>query len=298
MGRKSGSYEWHEIQDTVDYYEYFDKPKIVYNRFMLSPLFWLDSSEFYINNALNVVPNASFYEVGLFNSNPSWFFLESIASTMSGGFYQIHGHVLEKLPIPKATASQKEVIATLAEDCQTLAESRYKMQDAFRRRIPDLCPPDKEAKLSNKLKAWWELDFSEFQKEIKSRFKHPMTFDEKEEWEAPFEDRKQKIQQYNYQLASKEAELNAAVYELFGLDADEITLLEQKFEVMPLATPECRGWSGSPSRNRTHNCPLGGGRYIRLTMRPLGHILTHHASFTSVLTDKCHVFGRVTPRCP
>lgn len=101
------------------------------------------------------------------------------------------------------------------------------MQDTFRRRIPDLCPPEKEAKLSNKLKAWWELDFSEFQKEIKSRFKHQMTFDEKDEWEPPFEERKLKIQQLSYELARKEAELNTAVYDLFGLDADEIMLLEQ-----------------------------------------------------------------------
>ena len=27
-----------------------------------------------------------------------------------------------------------------------------------------------------------------------------------------------------------------------------------------------RGAFGTPSENRTHNCPLGGGRYIHLTM--------------------------------
>ncbi|PID64236.1 MAG: hypothetical protein CR963_01080 [Gammaproteobacteria bacterium] len=133
-------------------------------------------------------------------------------------------------PIPKATNSQKQVIAQLAGNCQTLAASRYKMQDAFRRRILDLCPPDKEVKLSNKLKSWWELDFSEYQKEVKSRFKYTMSLKESMEWEPLFDEGKQEIQQYSYQLAGKEAELNKAVYELFGLDADEIMLLEQNLK--------------------------------------------------------------------
>lgn len=29
-GRKTGSYQWYEIQDAVDYYQEFEKPKIVY----------------------------------------------------------------------------------------------------------------------------------------------------------------------------------------------------------------------------------------------------------------------------
>ena len=35
--------------------------------------------------------------------------------------------------------------------------------------------------------------------------------------------------------------------------------------------------NGCPSRNRTCNCPLGGGRYIHLTMGQRGKILTDRA---------------------
>ncbi len=104
------------------------------------------------------------------------------------------------------------------------------MQGAFRRRILGLCPPDREAKLSNKLSSWWELDFSEYQKEVKSRFKYTMTLKESMEWEPLFDEGRQEIQRYSYQLAGKEVELNKAVYELFGLDADEIMLLEQNLK--------------------------------------------------------------------
>lgn len=226
-GRKRGDKGefWWELRACADY-QAFELPKIVYNRFMPEPLFWLDMKQAYFNNALNLLPNVSFYELGILNSPVTWFYLSDAGSAMSGGFFQIHGHVLERVPIPKATDQQRRHIATLAESCQSVAENRYKMQDAFRRRIPDLCPPEKEAKLSNKLKAWWELDFSSFQKEIKSRFKITMGLKESMDWEPIFNEGKQAIQQYNLELANKESELNKAVYGLFGLDDDEIMLLE------------------------------------------------------------------------
>ena len=29
-GRKPGAYKWYEVQDTIDYYEEFEKPKIIF----------------------------------------------------------------------------------------------------------------------------------------------------------------------------------------------------------------------------------------------------------------------------
>ena len=225
-GRKAGAYKWYEIQDTVDYYNEFEKTKIIYNRFMPTSLFWLDDNNTYFNNALNLIPNTSYYELGLLNSNTSWFFLKSIASTMSGGFYQIHGHILERLPIPKTTDKKEEEIAKLAEDCQKLAEDRYEVENDFRLNIPDLCPEDREAKLNNKLKSWWLLSFDDFKKEIKKQFKHTMTSKETKEWRKDFNDDKTEIQSLSSQLATKEQELNTKVYELFNLSEDEIALLE------------------------------------------------------------------------
>ena len=227
-GRKRGDKGefWWELRACA-YYESFEKAKIVYNRFMPSPLFWVDTDSTYFNNALNLINAVSYYELGLLNSNISWFFLKSIASAMSGGFYQIHGHVLEKLPIPKATNAQQELIALLAENCQTQAEQRYQLQNGIRKNIPSLCPDGQAPKLNNKLKNWWTLGFDAFQKEIKKQFKHSMTLDENMQWQDVFEGQKQKIQSSSAELAQKEQQLNQAVYKLFGLDEEEIKLLEE-----------------------------------------------------------------------
>ena len=153
-----------------------------------------------------------------------------MTGSIRGGFYEATTQRTSNFPIPQATSQQKQVIAKLAESCQTIAESRYQLEDTFTRRIADLCPNEREAKLSNKLKAWWELDFSEFQQEVKARFKQAIPLKERSDWEELFNDGKEQIQQFNHQLATQEATLNQAVYALFGLDAEEVMLLEHSLK--------------------------------------------------------------------
>ena len=193
-------------------------------------LFWIDSEKTFFNNALNLLPNTSFYELGILNSKISWFFLKSIASTMSGGFYQIHGHILERTPIPKATDLQKRNIASHAENCQSFAEQRYQLENDFRLEIPSLCSTNREAKLNNKLKSWWLLSFDAFKAEIKKQFKQPIPLKETRKWREWFDKSKTDIQQLSHQLASEEEKLNKAVYSLFKLNKEEIKLLEDNIK--------------------------------------------------------------------
>jgi hypothetical protein len=145
---------------------------------------------------------------------------------MSGGFYQVHGHILEKIPIPSATNKQKEIISNLSEKCQYLAEQRYELENDFRLDIPKLCPDNRNPKLNNKLKSWWLLDFENFEKEIKKQFKYELDRGQIREWRKNFNDDKQKCQQLSSQLALCEYDLNQQVYNLFGLTSEEIQLLE------------------------------------------------------------------------
>ena len=230
-GRKRGDKGefWWELRACA-YYEVFPQVKIVYVDIGSNPTFVYDSQGSYCANTAYFVPKGEQFLTGLLNSNVFWYLITGKSNAIRGGFYRLFTQHMETIPIPKATYKQKQHIAQLAESCQTIAEDRYQTQDRIRRRIPSLCTPDKEAKLSNKLKAWWELDFTEFQKEIKSRFKHKMTLDECDEWEGYLATNQQKVQQWDFQLASKEAELNKAVYDLFGLDDEEISLLENNLK--------------------------------------------------------------------
>gem|GEM_PF-3602516 len=78
---------------------------------------------------------------------------------------------------------------------QQLADQRYEIQHAVRRRLPDLCPADREPKLSKKLQNWWQLDFPHFMKEIKKQFKQDISLTDRNDWEQWLNSEGEKIKQ-------------------------------------------------------------------------------------------------------
>lgn len=225
-GRKAGPYKWFEIQDTVAYYEKFEKPKINYAHFSPNPLFGFDSVSFFSNDKSYILPKGDQFLLGLLNSNCYWMLITSMCPFVRGGYYELRSYYIETLPIPDASDQQKQSLADLAARCQQLAEQRYAVQLAVRQRIPDLCPADREAKLSKKLQIWWLLDFAMFRKEVKKQFKQDIPLVDRNDWENWLQTEGAKIQQLSTELQQLEQQLNQQVYDLFALTGAEIALLE------------------------------------------------------------------------
>jgi hypothetical protein len=229
-GRKGGTYKWYEIQDAVDYYENFELPKISYGHFSPKPLFNFDDKNYYSNDKSYIIPKADYFLLGLLNSSVHWILISSMCPFVRGGYYEVRTYFIDTLPIPKATDKQKNSIEIQAKNCQSFAEKRYQLENDFRLEIPSLCPINREAKLNNKLKAWWMLSFDAFKAEIKKQFKQPISLKKTREWREWFDESKKDIQQLSHQLASEEEKLNQAVYMLFKLNKEEIKLLEDNIK--------------------------------------------------------------------
>ncbi|HHT9130823.1 MAG TPA: Eco57I restriction-modification methylase domain-containing protein, partial [Candidatus Brocadiaceae bacterium] len=97
-GRKPGSYKWYEIQDAVDYYAEFEKPKIMYLVFQVKPAFMFDSSGIYGNNAVWIIPKSDMYLLGILNSKIGWFLISSYCTQIQNG-YQLIFKYLGQIPI-------------------------------------------------------------------------------------------------------------------------------------------------------------------------------------------------------
>jgi len=137
-----------------------------------------------------------------------------------------HNNEIETLPVPSPTTEQKANIDNLAQNCQELSEQRFAIENNLRRRLPDLCPPGHKAKLNNKLHNWWQLDFAEFQKQIKKQFKSTIPLAERNDWQDYLENEQEKIAALNRQITQFETELNQEIYYLFKLSPQEIQLIE------------------------------------------------------------------------
>ncbi|BAP54806.1 type I restriction-modification system methyltransferase subunit [Thioploca ingrica] len=216
---------WWELRACA-YYPEFEKEKIVYPDISQHAQFSLDIQKCYFGNTGYFIPNGNLFLVGLLNAKVIWLYLYGVSNSIRGGFIRLFSQYIEKIPIPTATDPQKTEIATLAQQCQHLAETRYQKQEAIRHRIPDICPTNREPELSTKLKTWWTLDFKAFREEIKKCFKTDIPLVERNDWEIWLNTEKAAIEQLNQQLAQLEQQLNQKVYELFELTEEEIRLVE------------------------------------------------------------------------
>ena len=97
-GRKPGPYKWYEIQDVVDFYPEFEKPKIIYVKFQMKTAFTFDSGIHYPNGAIFIIPKKDFFLLGLLNSKLGWFLISNYCTKIQGG-YQLIFQYLGKIPI-------------------------------------------------------------------------------------------------------------------------------------------------------------------------------------------------------
>jgi len=88
QGRKPGSYKWYEIQDSIDYYLEFEKPKIIYPNICKRPEFAFDESKKYTNQKCFIIPLTDRYILGILNSSVNFFLFRTILPKLRGDFYE------------------------------------------------------------------------------------------------------------------------------------------------------------------------------------------------------------------
>ncbi|HPD06798.1 MAG TPA: Eco57I restriction-modification methylase domain-containing protein, partial [Candidatus Bipolaricaulis sp.] len=99
-GRKPGEYKWYEIQDSIDYYADFAKPKIIFGRFMDHPLFGFDPrGRFFTNDAMYVAAVTDGYPVTLLNSALGWLWIAHKCTDLRGRYLQVFIQDLNVFPI-------------------------------------------------------------------------------------------------------------------------------------------------------------------------------------------------------
>lgn len=88
QGRKPGPYLWFEIQDSIDYYQEFEKPKIIYPNICKQPEFTIDTENFYSNQKSFIISYYDLYLLGILNSKIMMFFFKTTIPKLRGDFYE------------------------------------------------------------------------------------------------------------------------------------------------------------------------------------------------------------------
>ncbi len=236
-GRKSGSYQWYEIQDSIEYFKEFEKPKIIYPNICKSPQFCLDRKGYYTNQKCFIIPLDDNYLLSVLNSRIMFFFFKMNLPKLRGDYFEPGYIHLRKFPIPECNNKETHnKITTLVEHTCTVNKGLQILTSKFYNYIVQII----KATLPKKLDSWYELEFGEFIKELNKAIKASNKVRTKEgkspipeltkkdefEWMELFEENKKKAVELQQQIDGTDRKIDQMVYELYELTAEEISIVE------------------------------------------------------------------------
>ena len=111
-GRKPGRYAWYEIQDSIEYWTMFERPKLIYQVIQFHPQYAFDPVGRYGNDKTFFLPTADLYLLAVLNSPLLWWHNWRYLPHMKDEALNPAGFRMEALPI----AEPKAEIRTQAEE--------------------------------------------------------------------------------------------------------------------------------------------------------------------------------------
>jgi len=100
LGRKEGNYAWYEIQDSVDYWEKFLQPKIIYQELSWWQTFQVDSRQTFLPNTAYMIANTDPWLLAVLNSPAMWWRSWRRAVHGKDEALRLIGEFMVTVPIP------------------------------------------------------------------------------------------------------------------------------------------------------------------------------------------------------
>lgn len=228
LEKRKGDQQWFELDHTDN----TDTPdendlQIGVGRMQAAPGFVLGKNNTMYGNGSYYITNADYFLFGILNSAAISRLLKTLSSQTDNGMYEVMAHHVEALPLPDADGMLRAKLGRLAQFCMETAGNRRDTIKHFHGMTAfNLSPEKLSAKMSDRLINWFAHDFETFRNEVISSFGVDIPADDLQLWSDYFEQEKENITSMSAELAHNERELDIAVYELFELDEDEITLIE------------------------------------------------------------------------
>jgi len=241
-GRKAGSYQWYEIQDAIDYWRDFDKPKIVYQEIQFHPCYAFDRAGQFGNNKTFFVVSDDLYLLAVLNSPLMWWHNWRYLPHMKDEALSPVGFLMESLPIARPSDSVRE---KTVQGAQRLIDIRQSEQSVCRDILDWLRVEHQIEKPTTKLQSPLGLDSDSFVAEVKKLRgkKNPLSAAAlrslRDEYARTIEPARQLVAE----SSTLERQLSDLVNEAYGLTPDEVNLL---WDTAPprMPIPDPRGAAG------------------------------------------------------
>ena len=99
--RKKTNNKWFETQDSINYWEDFFKPKIVWGNLNLKGAYSYAPEEMFVNAPSPFLVTSNIAILHILNSKIADYYIRSLGVTRNGGYFEYKPMFVEKLPIPQ-----------------------------------------------------------------------------------------------------------------------------------------------------------------------------------------------------
>jgi type I restriction-modification system DNA methylase subunit len=224
-GRKPGSYEWYEIQDSVDYHEQFERPKLIYQVIQFHPRYALDRAGYYTNDKAFFLPTEDPWLLASLNSPAMWWHNWRYLVHMKDEALNPAGDKMVHVPIPRPSAARADLVAshveTIVQLTCTVSDANSCVLDVLRMEW-DIDKPGQA------LADFSALGSDAFVLEVKKRRSKGsprLTPTALGELRRLYEDEAPPVLDKRARIITLEREIAAAVHDAYGLDAADLALL-------------------------------------------------------------------------
>ncbi len=215
-----------------------NEPKIIAPFINNKCNFYLDEvGEIYLQKNSMFISSGSKPLLAYLNSKISFFYLSNVCTTLQGGYYDFRRDKIQLLPVPNNLNSKENLFTKKVDLISGMNKKLNSNNDKFQNYLKQKFHLEK---LSKKLQNWNELEFGDFIKELNKAIKSNnklrikdglqevpiLTKKDEFEWLDLFEENKQKAQDLQTQINQTDKQIDAMVYELYGLTEEEINIVE------------------------------------------------------------------------
>lgn len=238
LGRKGGDYEWFEIQDPVNAWETFLKPKLIIQRIAYHSRVTLCRDGLLTNDSTLIVPTDDLWILACLNSPAFWYYAFRTFPHKKDESLAVDTPYLRNAPIPSPSQNQRRQVEESVERMLELTSNRH---SNTRRTLEILREDYGLEKVSRRLEKLEILSCDEFVKEIQKRRKSHGRLSRAEVAAVAeiFETYIASLQREAVELMSLEKQVAGIVHEAYRLtDGDLRFMLETAPPRMPLHTQD------------------------------------------------------------
>lgn len=224
-GRKPGSYKWYEIQDTIDYYELFEGPKIIHTDITWRPQFAFTDEPTYLVNTAYMWPTSDPWVLAVVNSPLMWSYMWRNATHGKDEALRLIYSFVETLPIAPPTDEAREEAEGIVERLIAAAKaergSRREALDWLRIEFGVEAPGKKLEDLA----ALGPEDFIAEVRKRRPKSEGRLTPGALRDLRSGYEELATPAKEARVESASLERRLSDLVNKSYGLTEDEIALM-------------------------------------------------------------------------